>query len=64
MGEYFDSYGLEPQPALYDSMEKHSRQLRWNPNTITRLMDLWLWTFCVVYVIYRSRGIPWGIFTN
>ena len=39
-------------------MEKHSRQGTWSP---VQLQDLWTSTcghFCVVYVIYQSRGIP------
>ena len=38
MGEYFDSYGLEPPPYFKRYMEKHSRQWRWNQ---IQLQDLW-----------------------
>ena len=39
-------------------MEKHSRQWTWNR---VQLQDLWTFAcghFCVVYIIYQSRGIP------
>ena len=58
LGEYFDSYGLAPPPCFKQYMEKHSRQLTWNQ---VQLQDLWTSAcghFCVVYIIYRSRGIP------
>ena len=56
--EYFDSYGLAPPPSFKQYMEKHSRQWTWNP---VQLQDLWTSAFghfCVVYIIYCSRGIP------
>ena len=58
IGEYFDSYGLEPPPYFEQYMERHSKQWIWNQ---IQLQDLWTSAcghFCVFYVIYRSRGIP------
>ena len=64
MGEYFDSYGLEPPTCFKRYMEKHSRQWIWNQ---VLLQDIWTSAcghFCVVYVIYRSRGIPMEVITE
>ena len=58
LGEYFDSYGLAPPLWFEQYMEKYSRQWTWNR---VQLQDLWTSAsghFCVVYIIYRSRGIP------
>ena len=58
LGEYFDSYGLAPPPCFKRYMEKHSTQ--WTRNQV-QLQDFWTSAcghFCVVYIIYRSRGIP------
>ena len=58
LGEYFDSDGLAPPPCFKWYMKKHSRQWTWNQ---VQLQDLWTSAcghFCVVYIIYWSRGIP------
>ena len=57
-GEYFDSYGLEPQPNFKQYLDRHSICWTWNQS---QLQDLWTSAcghFCVFYVIYHSRGIP------
>ena len=64
IGEYFDSYGLEPLPCFKRYMDKQSRQWTWNQ---VSLQDVWTSAcghFCVFYVIHRSRGIPMETITE
>lgn len=58
IGEYFDSYGLEPPACFKRYMQQNSVKWTWNT---TQLQDVWTSAcgyFCVFYIIYRSRGIP------
>ena len=64
VGEYFDSYGIQPPPCFKKYLQRQCTHWVWNQ---IPLQDVWTSAcghFCVFYVIHCCRGLSMETITD
>lgn len=57
-GEYFDSYGREPNETLKNYMHKYTTNIKHNKKCIQQPLTATCGQLCIYYLVWRSRGVP------
>jgi len=57
-GEYFDSYGRQPNNTIVRYMKRFASHIKFNKKCIQQPLTSTCGQLCVYYLIWRSRQIP------